>query len=116
MDYLVDGTFATPRRLTENSYLDVFPTLSPDGKGKIVFDSNRRRAYGEPLNTSDLFLMSHDGTDLTFLTRGGSPACSPVGPHGKPRRRSHSMPQGQARGCRSRTIRVLRPKTATSSS
>jgi TolB protein len=79
----VDGTFATPRRLTENSYLDVFPTLSPDGKGKIVFDSNRRRAYGEPLNTSDLFLMSHDGTDLTFLTRGGSPAWSPVGPHGK---------------------------------
>jgi hypothetical protein len=32
IDYLVDGTFATPRRLTENAYLDVFPTLSPDGK------------------------------------------------------------------------------------
>jgi TolB protein len=63
-------------------HTDIFPTLSPDGRGKVVFDSNRLRASGEPVNTSDLFLMNHDGTDLRFLTRGGSPTWSPPGPNG----------------------------------
>jgi TolB protein len=83
IDYLTDGTFSIPRRVTWNTYADTFPALSPDGKGKIVFDSNRRRASGEPINTSDLFLMNHDGTDQVFLTRGGSPTWSPVGPNGQ---------------------------------
>ena len=48
-------------------------------KRKVVFDSNRLRASGEPVNTSDLFLMNHDGTELRFLTRGGSPTWSPPG-------------------------------------
>ena len=82
IDYMVDGTFSVPRRVTSNTYTDIFPTLSPDGTGKVVFDSNRLRASGEPVNTSDLFLMNHDGTDLRFLTRGGSPTWSPPGPNG----------------------------------
>jgi TolB protein len=82
MDYLGNGQFSAPRRVTENLRGDAFPTLSPDGRGKIVFDSNRRRAPGEQFNVSDLFLMNHDGTEETFLTRGGSPTWSPPGPHG----------------------------------
>ena len=81
IDYMTNG-FAAPRRVTSNTYTDIFPTLSPDGRGKIVFDSNRLRAAGEPVNTSDLFLMNHDGTELRFLTRGGSPTWSPPGPKG----------------------------------
>ena len=83
MDYLTDGTFSTGRRVTENSDADFFAALSPDGKGKIVFDSNRLRVPGEPDNVSDLFLMNHDGTEQTFLTRGGSPTWSPAGPQGQ---------------------------------
>ena len=40
-------------------------------------DSNRNRGPLEPLNTSDLFLMKHDGSDQTFLTRGSSATWSP---------------------------------------
>ena len=83
IDYLVDGTFSAPRRVTANTYTDIFPTLSPDGRGKLVFDSNRRRTASEPVNTSELFLMNHDATEVQFLTRGGSPTWSPPGPHGK---------------------------------
>ena len=82
IDYMDDGTFSAPRRVTANTYTDIFPTLSPDGRGKLVFDSNRLRASGEPVNTSDLFVMNHDGTELQFLTRGGSPTWSPPEPNG----------------------------------
>jgi len=59
---------------------DFIPALSPDGKGRIVFDSNRARdATWEPVNTSDLFLMNHDGTDQRPLTRGSSATWSPNG-------------------------------------
>jgi TolB protein len=83
--WLMDGDGTDPRRLTFNTvegFADFMPALSPDGKGKIVFDSNRLRVQGEPLNTSDLFLMNHDGTEETFLTRGSSATWSPVGPYG----------------------------------
>jgi TolB protein len=71
-----DGTNPNPRRLTENSDGDAIPALSPAGK-RIVFDSNRNRAAGEPFNTSDLFLMKVDGSEQTFLTRGSSATWSP---------------------------------------
>src|SRR6266545_4697106 len=74
--YLMDGDGTQPRRLTENSYSDFFPALSPDGR-RIVFDSNRLRAEGEPLNTSDLFVMNADGSEQTHLTRGSSATWSP---------------------------------------
>lgn len=76
--YLInpDGTDPEPRRLTENTDADGLPKLSPDGK-RIVFDSNRARAAGEPLNTSDLFLMKADGKDQRLLTRGSSATWSP---------------------------------------
>lgn len=74
--YLIDPDGSNPRRLTENADADAFAALSPDGK-KIVFDSNRNRAPGEPVNTSDLFVMGTDGTEQTFLIRGGSPTWSP---------------------------------------
>jgi TolB protein len=76
--YLMDGDGTNPRRLTQNSYFECFPALSPDGK-KIVFDSNRLRAEGEPFNTSDLFMMNADGTGQTSLTRGSSATWSPDG-------------------------------------
>jgi TolB protein len=74
-----DGTNA--RRLTHNADFDSFPNLSPDGK-RLVFDSNRNRAPGEPLNTSELFLMNTADVDggepeQRFLTRGSSASWSP---------------------------------------
>jgi TolB protein len=69
--YLMDGDGSNPRRITENTYSDGFPALSPDGT-RIVFDSNRLRAEGEPFNTSDLFVMNADGTGQTSLVRGSS--------------------------------------------
>src|SRR5437899_2923549 len=48
--YLMDGDGTNPRRLTENTFADGFPALSPDGK-RIVFDSNRLLTVGEPFNT-----------------------------------------------------------------
>ena len=79
---MTNGTFSAARRATSNTYTDIFPTLSPDGRGKVVFDSNRLLIADEPGNTSDLFLMNHDGTELRFLTRGGSPTWSPPEPKG----------------------------------
>src|SRR5262245_49802861 len=74
--YLMSPDGANLRRLTDNAASDSFPALSPDGK-KIVFDSNRKRAEGEPINTSDLFVMNTDGTEQTFLIRGSSATWSP---------------------------------------
>lgn len=74
--YLMNPDGTDQRRLTENADGDGFAVLSPDGK-KIVFDSNRNRAEGEPLNTSDLFLMDTNGNEQTFLTRGSSASWSP---------------------------------------
>lgn len=82
IDVLADGTYSAPRRLTANAYADIFPALSPDGKGKIAFTSSRQRAVGEPTNTSDLFLMNHEGGEQVFLTRGASAAWAPPGPNG----------------------------------
>ena len=78
LDYLEDGTFAPARRLTSNAFADIFPRLAPDGNGRIVFDSNRRRAGTDPVNVSDLFLTNHDWAEQVFLTRGGSPTWSPA--------------------------------------
>jgi Tol biopolymer transport system component len=87
---------ANTLRLTDNAYGDGFPTLPPDGK-KLVFDSNRclfaiddcpaspqfdtagNPITSEPLNTSDLFLMSTDGTAQRRLARGSSGSWSPDG-------------------------------------
>jgi TolB protein len=74
--YLMNEGGSNIRRITENKFADNFPSLSPDGK-KIVFESNRLRAAGEPLNTSDLFIMNTDGTGQTLLTRGSSATWSP---------------------------------------
>jgi TolB protein len=77
--YLMDADGTHPRRLTENTAGDGLPALSPDGKGRIVFDSNRARGADEPLNTSDLFLMNKDGQAQRRLTRGSSASWSPDG-------------------------------------
>ena len=69
--YLMNGDGTNVRRLTDNSYGDCFPSISPDGK-TIIFDSNRLRSEGEPFNTSDLFLMNTDGSDQKHLIRGSS--------------------------------------------
>jgi TolB protein len=76
--YLMEGDGTNVRRLTENTYSDGFPALSPDGR-RIVFDSNRLRADKEPFNTSDLFVMNADGTGQTSLVRGSSATWSPDG-------------------------------------
>jgi TolB protein len=74
--YLMSPDGSNLRRLTDNAATDGFPALSPDGK-KIVFDSNRNRAEGEPVNTSDLFVMNTKGEELRFLIRGSSATWSP---------------------------------------
>jgi Tol biopolymer transport system component len=84
---LVDenGMPLEPRQLTGPGVNDFpagdngLPALSPHGKGRIVFESNRNRAAGEPVNQADLFWMTADGTDLTKLTRGSSATWSPNG-------------------------------------
>ncbi len=76
--YLMRADGTNVRRLTENAVADGFPDLSPDGK-KIVFDSNRNIAPGEPLNTTQMFVMDVDGSGLTPLIRGGSASWSPDG-------------------------------------
>jgi TolB protein len=83
--WLMDGDGTNPRRLTVNTeegFADFMPALSPDGKGKIVFDSNRLRVQGEPPNTSYLFLMNRHGNGQVLLGRGSSASWAPVGPHG----------------------------------
>jgi TolB protein len=84
---LVDGngTPLEPRQLTGPGVNDLpagnngLPAVSPDGKGRIVFETNRNRAAGEPVNQADLYWMRADGTDQTRLTRGSSVAWSPNG-------------------------------------
>jgi Tol biopolymer transport system component len=81
--YLMNPDGTSPRRLTNNSYGDGFPTLSPDGT-EIVFDSNRLTAGSEcggvmDNNVDDLFLMDADGSGQTFLARGSSATWSPDG-------------------------------------
>jgi Tol biopolymer transport system component len=65
-----------PHRLTNNTYGDGFPMLSPDGK-HIVFDSNRLTWTPEIPNISDLFVIDADGENETWLTRGTSASWSP---------------------------------------
>jgi TolB protein len=76
--YLLNLDGSGEQRLTFNDVGDGFGVLSPDGK-EIVFDSNRNRQAGEPLNTSDLYLMNGDGSDQTHLIRGSSASWSPNG-------------------------------------
>lgn len=115
IDYLDNGTFSAPRRVTANTYTDIFPTLSPDGKGKVVFDSNRVRAPGEPVNTSDLFLMNHDGTELQFLTGAARRPGRLPGPTDGHRGTSRSTRQPRVLDCRSIRSPARPPTTATSS-
>jgi TolB protein len=74
--YLTSADFTNSRRLTSNTAGDIFPSLSPDGT-KAVFESNRNRTDGEPLNASDLFVMNTDGTEQTPLVRGSCATWSP---------------------------------------
>jgi len=55
-----------PIRLTNDGFSDALPALSPDGKGKIVFDSNRIAGFRLDILRfdSDLFLINADGTGL----------------------------------------------------
>ena len=84
---LVDenGMPLEPRQLTGPGVNELpvgnngLPAVSPDGKGRIVFESTRNRAAGEPVNQADLYWMKADGTEQTKLTRGSSVAWSPNG-------------------------------------
>lgn len=76
--YLIDPDGSNPRRLTNNTSAEAFASLSPDGK-RIVFDSNRDRAAGEPDNVSDLYLMKADGSGQEHIIRGSSATWSPNG-------------------------------------
>ena len=78
--YLMDMDGRNPRRLTNNSFSDLYPNISPDGR-RIVFESGRLRSKGDPDNLSDLFVMNSDGTDQRHLVRGSSATWSPDGRH-----------------------------------
>jgi Tol biopolymer transport system component len=76
--YLMDPSGDHLARLTTNQvFSDAFPALSPDGKGRIVFDSNRNNASSDPVNLVDLFLMKGDGSHQQYLARGTSASWSP---------------------------------------
>jgi Tol biopolymer transport system component len=79
--YLMDPDGANVARLTMNAFSDAFPALSPDGKGRIVFDSNRNNDPDDPVNFPvnlvDLFLMKSDGSNPQYLGRGTSASWSP---------------------------------------
>ena len=74
--YLCDPDGTNVRRLTENTFGDGFPALSPDGK-KVVFDSARNRPPGLTGPFSELFIMETNGDQQTLLLRGSSGAWSP---------------------------------------
>jgi TolB protein len=74
--YLCDADGTNVRRITENTFGDGFPALSPDGR-KIVFDSARNRPPGLTGPFSELFVMETDGNNQTLLLRGSSGAWSP---------------------------------------
>ena len=61
--YIMNPDGSEPRRLTNDTFADSLPSISKDGHGKIVFDSNRRAVQtGGTVADSDLFLMNADGT------------------------------------------------------
>jgi TolB protein len=75
--YLMNPDGSKPSRLTNDASADANPVLSPDGKGKIVFDSNRIAAAGlscvppslpKGCVDSDLFLITADGTEPLIPT------------------------------------------------
>jgi TolB protein len=75
--YLMNPDGTNWVRLTTNEFSDAFPSLSPDGKGRIVFDSNRNNTPSDLFNLVDLWLMRSDGTNQQYLARGSSASWSP---------------------------------------
>jgi Tol biopolymer transport system component len=75
--YLMNPDGTDPVRLTDNAVNDSFAALSPDGKGRIVFDSARGTPAGSPPNLVDLYLMRSDGSNVQYLVRGSSASWSP---------------------------------------
>ena len=69
--YLMDADGSDARRITNNSFADGFPAISPDGK-RIIFESNRLRKESDPLNWASLFVMNVDGSGETSLVPGNS--------------------------------------------
>ena len=83
--YMMNPDGSGAARLTNDTFGDALPSLSRDGKGSIIFDSNRvsdpAGRAGRTLN-SDLFLMKVDvtsgkATPPVHLTRGSSASWSP---------------------------------------
>src|SRR5262249_25299107 len=67
-----DGT--NPTRLTNNTFTDDFPSISPNGN-KITFESNRTGSF-------EIWVMNADGSAQTRLTSSGNnnnPSFSPDG-------------------------------------
>jgi Tol biopolymer transport system component len=85
--YMMDPDGSNPIRLTNDGFGDGLAALSPDGKGQIVFDSNRI-AIPDPVGTpfdSDLFLLNPAAAASGVpkpplpLTRGSSASFDPSG-------------------------------------
>src|SRR5262245_3021627 len=82
--FIMNRDGSQPIRLTNDRFGDGLAVLSPDGKGKIVFDSNRISFFLELPNESDLFLIKYDSTpnrplQPRPLTRGSSATFDPTG-------------------------------------
>ena len=72
--YVMNPNGTNAIRLTNNTAIDDFPDISPDGS-KITFQSNRN-------GTSEIYVMNSDGSSQTRLTFSGSntnPSFSPDG-------------------------------------
>ena len=83
--YIMNPDGSGAARLTNDTFGDALPSLSRDGKGTIIFDSNRVSdpdgKAGRTLD-SDLFLMTVDvrtgkATSPVHLTRGSTASWSP---------------------------------------
>ncbi len=116
--YIINPDGSKPIRLTNDSFSDALPALSPDGKGKIVFDSNRIAGFRLDILRfdSDLFLINADGTadgglqprPLTQGQLGGGSSAS-FDPTGKNIvfHRSASPPPEQPYGTRIKNFNLI---------
>ena len=65
--YVMDADGGNPRNLTDDRWLDNFPSWSPDGK-RIAFSSKRGPDWNKRNGDWDIYVMDTDGGNIQNLT------------------------------------------------